>query len=705
MKGLKKDFKYAREDSRKDEDRVGGNVISPLVAEHSRALKLFLVALVALSAAAVCIENGLHPLALLALLPICAALMRRDYNKPYISSETFITILLLVYVVALVVGILVTQRHLVIPLFMVYFTFGILIARALSPLTDRAIPQLIFLSVGLILINCILTNHLVFGLLLPLYLFVLMGTLMVFLLDKAKIASAGGPDIHKQDPAVARGVWTRLARSSVIVLAVTVLVFAMIPRPFLVPPSLAAAVSAMGHRGYLQTYIGYNKHTPSMLDRHRIAFYVQMEKGSLPQFPYWRGRALERTDGRGWSSVPARGAAISPIGVRPTETFIYKFIPFRLPSHTIYSTGFPISALGRLQKPLHLNSRAEIVIDSPFLISDSYRITAVDRPIPAKSGIDPIDLDTTAITPRIERLARQWTSGLKSPQAKAAALAGKLRSEFNHTPETPKAPQNVSPVEYFLFESKLGNCECFSGALCLMLRSIGIPARVVEGFAGAEETRREDQFLIRYSNYHVWVEAALGDGNWTLLEPSPPSLAQCQVGYLDELMDLYDAAEFYWNRYVVYFDRADQARILKALSAVLQTIMALPFAIKWKTIWILWALGIGAIAALAWFAAASIFGRATAGPSRVYLQTMNALKRRRILSQVDSWHENNLAQIIEKLPGAKDAAQKFMEIYFSARFGNEKGGSQGILVKARKELLQTVDRFRKQASGIHAGAG
>ena len=88
--------------------------------------------------------------------------------------------------------------------------------------------------------------------------------------------------------------------------------------------------------------------------------------------------------------------------------------------------------------------------------------------------------------------------------------------------------------------------------------------------------------------------------------------------------------------------------------------------------------------------------------SKIYLQTMNTLKRKGILNQVDSWHENNLAQVIGKLPQSKDTAQKFMEIYFSARFGGERGSSQIVLAEARKELLRTVDRFRKQASQIHA---
>ena len=702
MKDLKKDFKSARKGPGKVGDRGAGNIAGPVSAERSRVLRLFLTALVVLSVAAVCIENGLHPLALIALLPICAALTRRDYDQPYISSEKFISGLLMVYVGAVVVGILVVQRHLVIPLFMVYFTFGILTARALSPLTNRSIPQLIFLSVGLILINCILTNHLIFGLLLPLYLFVLMGTLMVFLLDKAKRASMGAEDSHEQAAGVARGVWSRLARSSAIVLAATILLFAMIPRPFLISPSLAAAMSAMGGRGNRPTYIGYNRDMPNMADRYRIAFYIRMEKGFLPRAPYWRGRALEKTDGHGWFSVPARGGAIGHVRAKPADTFIYKFIPYRLPSRTIYAWGLPISVRGRMEKPLYLNSRGEVVIDSPFLISDSYGITAVNRPIPAKSRIDRVDLDRKGVTPRIERLAREWTSGLSSPRAKAVALAGKLRREYKHTSQTPKTPENASPVEYFLFESKTGNCECFSGALCLMLRSIGIPARVVEGFAGAEKTRREGQFVVRYSNYHVWVEAALGDGNWTLLEPSPPAPAHCELSYLVELLDLYDAAGFYWNKYVVYFDRTDQAHILKTLSEFLQTVAAATLAIKWKAIWILWAVGIVAIMVLAWFTAVRILNR-TVGPSRIYLQTMNALKRKGVLNRVDPWHENNLAQIIGKLPQSKHAAQRFMEIYFKARFGTTKG-SLAALNEAREKLLQIVDRLRKRTRQIHADA-
>ncbi len=73
---------------------------------------------------------------------------------------------------------------------------------------------------------------------------------------------------------------------------------------------------------------------------------------------------------------------------------------------------------------------------------------------------------------------------------------------------------------------------------------------------------------------------------------------------------------------------------------------------------------------------------------------MNSLRRKKILNRVDSWHENNLAQIIERIPESKDAAQQFMEIYLKARFGGERAGSQLVLVRAREELLQSARRSK-----------
>jgi transglutaminase-like putative cysteine protease len=695
MKPLKEYFKTVRKDSNNAGPYGAPNIPSPVTAEHSSVLKFFLLLLVALSVGAVSIENGLHPLALLALIPVSAALIRRDYDQPYVSSEKSISILLLIYVAAVIIGVVLTQRRIVIPLFMVYFTFGILIARAILPLNNREISQLIFLSVGLILINCILTNHLIFGLLLPFYLFVLMGTLLVFVLDRSKRACPNASYPIQQDFSHPVGLFKLVAKCSGLIFIMTVLAFAIIPRPFLTFPGFATVTSAAGGLVGLQNYISY-KDIANMSGRHRVAFVVYVEGGSLPDYPYWRGRVLDRTDGNRWDSTQTRGTLAWPVRAKSTDTFVYKFVPYRLLSQTVYAAGLPLRVEGHMGRPLYLNSRGEILLDSAFLVTDSYKITAVDRPVPAPK-IASVNLDKTGVTLRITKQAQEWTSGLTLPAEKARTLERKLRTQFRYVLENPLPPENVPPLEYFLSQSRSGNCEYFAGALCLMLRAIDIPARVVEGFAGMEHTDRAGQFLVRFSHAHAWVEAALGDGNWTTLDATPPGRGEEGPGFWRFLVYLYDSFEFGWIRYVVHFDRSDQAAMLGNIYQILPSIMAWISEIKWKTTWILSALGGCLAVALVCLAGNRLFNRRS-GPSKIYLQTMNSLRRKKILNRVDSWHENNLAQIIERIPESKDAARQFMEIYLKARFGSERAGSQPVLIRARDELRQSARRSKLYGS-------
>ena len=692
MKHLKKYFKPVRKDSNNAGPYGVPNIRNSFAAERSSVLlKFFLLLLVALSVGAVCIENGLHPLALLALIPVSAALIRRDYDRPYVSSEKFISIFLLIYVTAVIIGIVLTQRRIVIPLFMVYFTFGILIARAILPLNSREISQLIFLSVGLILINCILTNHLIFGLLLPFYLFALMGTMLAFVLDRSKRADQNASSPIRQDLSHPAGPLKLVAKCSGLIFIVTIIAFAIIPRPFLKFPGFSTGTSGAGSPVGLRSYISY-KDIANMSGRHRVAFVVYVERGSLPDYPYWRGRVLDRTDGNRWDSTQTQGTLAGPVRAKHTKTFVYKFVPYRLLSQTVYAAGLPLRVEGRMGRPLYLNSRAEVLLDSAFLVNDSYKIIAADRPVPT-SKIDSINLDKTGVTLKITKLAEEWTSGLTSPAEKAHALERKLRTQFRYVLENPLPPENVPPIEYFLFQSRSGNCEYFAGALCLMLRAIDIPARVVEGFAGMEHTDRDGQFLVRFSHAHAWVEAALGDGNWTTLDATPPGRAEDGPSFWPFVVDLYDAFEFSWIRYVVHFDRSDQASMLSNIYQILPSILAWISEIKWKTTWILSALGGCLAIAFVCFAGSRLFNRRS-GPSKIYLQTMNSLRRKKILNRVDSWHENNLAQIIERIPESKDAAQQFMEIYLRTRFGGERAVSHPVLIRAREDLLQSARRSK-----------
>ncbi|MGB6067311.1 MAG: transglutaminase-like domain-containing protein, partial [Desulfomonilaceae bacterium] len=261
----------------------------------------------------------------------------------------------------------------------------------------------------------------------------------------------------------------------------------------------------------------------------------------------------------------------------------------------------------------------------------------------------------------------------------------------------------VHPIEYFLFKSRAGDCEYFAGALCLMLRSIGIPARVVEGFKGAEPTSVPNEFIVRFSAAHAWVEAALDDTGWTRLDPTPPGSELAENYFWRLASDLYDSLDYEWTKNVIYFDRSDQAMIFEAFTKLLSGRLSLPFAtarvLKSYPLPVIMAVSILSIAALVIF----LFRRKEVGFSEVYLMTMRDLVKQGILRGVHPWHEQNVTEIIEKFPSLKDPVLRFMDDYLRARFGKKEDISPKMLKQARNKLLESargVDRpSRSHSSG------
>jgi protein-glutamine gamma-glutamyltransferase len=655
-----------------------------------RSFKYLLATLVSLSIGAACIENGLHPSVLLVLPLVIVALVRTDFSRPLFFSVGLITALFLLYVPLFSLCILISYGKLSLPLFVVYFTLGTIMARVLSPLTDRNIAQLIFLSIGLILINCILTNHLMFGLVLPFYLFALMGTLLSF-----HLARNAAPENETPETPSGHGFgnrWhTHLVKYVFFSVILTVFMFVVLPRPFLTMPGLRTAMATAGGVADLEQQITYRE-MASMFGRQRIAFVVNVERGTLPQIPYWRGRVLEKTDGRGWSPSEEKTPMTKLIQADPSESVLYRFIPYRLHSKMVYVAGLPVRVTGRRGGLLYITSAGEVIIDSPFLFAESYMVRAVDRPVPVIRKSQPVNLAKTGVTPRIQGLAAQWTAGLSSPRAQADILVSRLHSRFRYALQTPPPPDEVHPIEHFLFKSRAGNCEYFAGALCLMLRSVGIPARVVEGFLGVERTEQPNEFVVRFSSAHAWVEADLGDGYWTTLDATPPG-RDTPDSYLWSLVaDLYDSLDYKWTKSVIYFDRSDQAMIFEAFTKLVSGRVSLPFVIPQTLKSYALPIIIGALALSIAALIIILSRRKEAGYRGIYMMTMRDLVKKGILRRVHPWHEQNVAEIIERSPSLKDPVSKFMDCYLNARFGSSGKFGAEALKKTRKVLLETVER-------------
>jgi transglutaminase-like putative cysteine protease len=82
-------------------------------------------------------------------------------------------------------------------------------------------------------------------------------------------------------------------------------------------------------------------------------------------------------------------------------------------------------------------------------------------------------------------------------------------------------PLTRIPLETFLFGNRIGYCQQFSGAMALLLRMGGVPARVASGFAPGSYDRKRREYVIRDLDAHSWVEAYFPVYGWVPFDPTP----------------------------------------------------------------------------------------------------------------------------------------------------------------------------------------
>ena len=102
---------------------------------------------------------------------------------------------------------------------------------------------------------------------------------------------------------------------------------------------------------------------------------------------------------------------------------------------------------------------------------------------------------------RVLQLADRTTANQQEPFLKASALERYLATSYGYTLQLPSAPPK-DPIANFLFERKQGHCEYFASAMAVMLRSLGIPSRVVNGFHSDEFNDITGSYVVRAKNAH-----------------------------------------------------------------------------------------------------------------------------------------------------------------------------------------------------------
>lgn len=134
----------------------------------------------------------------------------------------------------------------------------------------------------------------------------------------------------------------------------------------------------------------------------------------------------------------------------------------------------------------------------------------------------------------VYRLARRLSAGAPGEYGVAARIEGFLRGGLFTYDTNP--PTGRFPLVSFLLDYRTGYCQQFSGAMTLMLRMDGIPARVASGFTSGLHERGSDRYQVSAREAHAWVEVFFTGIGWVPFDPTPQAPVSLSGGAADAQM-------------------------------------------------------------------------------------------------------------------------------------------------------------------------
>lgn len=309
-----------------------------------------------------------------------------------------------------------------------------------------------------------------------------------------------------------------------------------------------------------------------------VVMHVQIDGDTRGSYDLkWRGVALSRFDGKSWSnpteqypiSRQADGRYELWRAARGTDSRATRAIHYRVLMEPIGTNIFFLATQPRfLNGVYHVlgTDRAGTVYDldpnHPVSVYDAESDIAEPRPQELRDSAPPASsemleyLQLPALDPRIAQLARKITGSASNSYDRAAAIEHYLTTRFGYTLEQPSvAPKD--PLAEFLFVRKMGHCEYFASSMAIMLRTLGVPSRVVNGFRTTEFNDLTGNYVIRASSAHSWVEAYFPDYGWVSFDPTPGTSLDSPRGW--DRVGLYiDAMASFWREWVVNYDASHQ---------------------------------------------------------------------------------------------------------------------------------------------------
>ncbi len=343
----------------------------------------------------------------------------------------------------------------------------------------------------------------------------------------------------------------------------------------------------------------------------RIAFRIQFDGAAPPKSAlYFRGPVLSEFDGQKWqmdSNLPPR----PPLGLQGTQLqggvqgsgTIYRYEVTLEPSYRpwLLALEAPLAVQDLPERPVWQSPDLQLLMRRPASDLLRYRASSqvqyrYDLQLGSWQQRQWASLPAGS-NPRTVAWAQDWwqQAVAKQPQADKPQLAQQFAQHLLATLHDGDYHYTLDPGLYgqhsadeFWFDKKEGFCEHIASSFVIAMRAVGVPARIVTGYQGAEQNTLDGYWVVRNSDAHAWAEIWLAGLGWQRIDPTgaiapwrvdiqqrrlaaPPTALGQAVGavvgtnFLQKLRGVWDASNNAWNQWVLNYSQTRQLDALKKL--------------------------------------------------------------------------------------------------------------------------------------------
>lgn len=365
-----------------------------------------------------------------------------------------------------------------------------------------------------------------------------------------------------------------------------------------------------------------------LLSSDRLVMRVSAARGAR-----WRGTVLSTYTGRGWEAafrgtprygpdaasgstvawLPPQGTAgrgpfapaeppyrVEPPPADAEDLFRQDVILEPMANRTLFAAFDPagVETLGPPGLPAVIRRADDVLFRTDTdttrrLVYTVWSRTATPPPTVLRRAAGPVRahfgerhyVALPPLAPRVADLARRIvddaraTTFFTQAEAVEAWLTGDGRFDYSLEPPS---PGSMDPVEHFLFEGRRGHCELFASAMVILLRSVGVPSRVVVGFAPGEPDLFGGGYRVLEAHAHAWTDVYVPGHGWQEFDPTPGGprtppatglaafLGLDRYPWLLRVRALADALDAQWQRSVIVFSKEHQRGLGEAAWALLR---------------------------------------------------------------------------------------------------------------------------------------